>query len=437
MSRSSRNRGRLAAAAALTTALTATACGGGTTTDGGSNDDPKTLTYWASNQGPSVEADKKILTPELEKFEKKTGIKVKLEVIPWDSLLDRILAATSSGQGPDVLNIGNTWSSSLQSSGGLLPWTKENFEKIGGRDRFEPSAVAAAGAKGEPPSAVPLYSLSYALYYNKEMFEKAGIDGPPKTWKEFDATAKKLTSDGRYGVAVEGGNPVENAHHAFIFAKQHGADFFDDEGNPTFDKPGNVKGVKQYIDLLANDKVAAPGNAEYAQNQTIKDVATGKAAMMLWQAAGSTLKPLGMKEDEYGVAPIPVQEGQQDAVNSMVAGINIAVFENTDNHDGAIEFVKFMTSDDEQRILNETYGSIPPVKPAQQDAAFAEPEQKVLREVLSNTSDPLPQVPDESQFETLVGTAMKELFADAAAGRTVTEDAVKQRLTKAQQQMQK
>ncbi|AUX25696.1 uncharacterized protein SOCEGT47_062450 [Sorangium cellulosum] len=61
---------------------------------------PATLTYWASNQAPSIEDDKKILQPELDKFEKQTGIKVKLEVIPWSDLLNRILGATTSGAGP-------------------------------------------------------------------------------------------------------------------------------------------------------------------------------------------------------------------------------------------------------------------------------------------------------------------------------------------------
>src|SRR3954454_24881910 len=91
-------RTRAAAASAVPVYLlaAATACGGGSSTDGGSNDSPKTLTYWASNQGASIEADKKILTPELKKFEKQTGIKVKLEVVPWSDLLNRILAATTS-----------------------------------------------------------------------------------------------------------------------------------------------------------------------------------------------------------------------------------------------------------------------------------------------------------------------------------------------------
>ncbi|MBQ1012145.1 extracellular solute-binding protein, partial [Micromonospora sp. M51] len=76
--------------AAVLAAASLTACGG-------SGDDsaasPKTLTYWASNQGASLEADKTILQPELDKFEKQTGIKVTVEVVPWSDLLNRLLAA--------------------------------------------------------------------------------------------------------------------------------------------------------------------------------------------------------------------------------------------------------------------------------------------------------------------------------------------------------
>ncbi|MFD6303647.1 ABC transporter substrate-binding protein, partial [Streptomyces sp. NPDC060223] len=191
---------RAAAAGAVTVSmLTAvTACGGGSSTDGGSNDSPKTLTYWASNQGASVEIDKKVLQPELDKFEKDTGIKVELEVVPWSDLLNRILTATTSGQGPDVLNIGNTWSASLQATGALLPWDKAQFDKIGGKDRFVDSALGSTGAEGQDPAAVPLYSMAYALYYNKKAFADAGISEPPATWDELVADGKKLTGDGKW-----------------------------------------------------------------------------------------------------------------------------------------------------------------------------------------------------------------------------------------------
>lgn len=435
-----RSRARNAVTVTLAAAMTAVtaACGGGSSTDGeGSNDNPKELTYWASNQGTSLAHDKRVLTPELKRFEKQTGIKVKLEVIPWDSLLDRILAATSSGQGPDVLNIGNTWSASLQATGALLPWDKKNLAKVGGADRFTPAALAAAGAPQKDPAALPLYSLAYGLYYNKKMFKDAGIDGPPATWDELVKDGKKLTGDGKYGIAVEGGDPVENSHHAFILGKQHGADFFDPSGKATFDSPGAVKAIKQYVDLVASEKIASSGNAEYSKDESVRDFAKGKAGMLMWQAAANGLKANGMKPDEYGVAPIPVQTpgSGEKGTRSMVAGINLAVFKNSDNIDGAVKFAKFMTSDKEQRLLNETYGSIPPVKSAQTGKAFETPDLKVLRDVLTTSSAPLPQVKDESKFETLVGNATKELFADAAAGREVTSESVKKELSAAQQQM--
>ncbi|GGY79212.1 ABC transporter substrate-binding protein [Streptomyces rochei] len=433
-----RIRAAAVGAVTLSLVLTAAACGGGSTGTEGSNERPKTLTYWASNQGANLEVDKKVLQPELDKFEKETGIEVKLEVVPWSDLLNRILTATTSGQGPDVLNIGNTWSASLQAGGALLPWDEKNFEAIGGRDRFVESALGSTGAQGQDPAAVPLYSMAYALYYNKKMFADAGIEKPPATWEELAETGKRLSRDGTWGLGAEGSNLSNNIHQVFVLAKQHGADFFTADGRADFTSDGAVAAVKQYVDLMAKDKIIAPGNAEYAQNQSLSDFAKDKTAMVLWQTASATFEAQGMDEDEWGVAPAPVQSGKPGpgkATNSMVAGINMAVFKNTKNIDGAKKFVKFMTSDEEQVVLNKAYGSIPPVKAAQQDPAFSAPALTVLRDTLANSATALPQVPEESQFETVVGTAVKELFADAAAGRAVTTESVRAKLEKAQQQM--
>lgn len=431
---------RAAAVGAVTMslALAATACGGGSSTGGGSNDSPKTLTYWASNQGASIAIDKKVLQPELDKFKKQTGITVKLEVVPWSDLLNRILTATTSGQGPDVLNIGNTWSASLQATGAFLPWSAANFAKIGGKDRFVDSALGSTGATGKDPAAVPLYSMAYALYYNKQIFADAGISQPPATWAELVADGKKIEAKGKQALGAEGANVSENIHHTFVFAKQHGADFFTADGKADFTNDGVVAAVKQYVDLMAKDKVIPVGNAEYAQNQSVSDFAKGKTAMLMWQSASANLKSQGMSDSSYGIAPIPVQSGTPGTgaqTNSMVAGINLAVFKNTNNLDGSTKFVKFMTSDAEQKILNTAYSSIPPVKTAQEDTAFNTPANAVLKDTLAKSAAALPQVADESQFETAVGTAVKDLFADAAAGRAVTTASVKAELEKAQQQM--
>ncbi|KAA2255977.1 sugar ABC transporter substrate-binding protein [Solihabitans fulvus] len=428
---------RLCVTAASTALLLAgmTACGG----PADSTSSPTTLTYWASNQGTSLDNDKQVLQPELDRFQQETGIKVNLEVVPWSDLLNRILAAATSGQGPDVLNIGNTWSASLQATGALLPMDDAVLDQFGGRDRFLQAPLAAAGAAGKPPTAVPLYSLGYGLYYNPKMFAAAGISAPPTTWDELVADGRKLTHDGQWGLAVEGASTAENAHHAFILGQQQGGSLFDANGAATFDSPQQTAAVKQYIDLMASDKIVNPSNAEYGNGtEAVKDFATRKAAMLMWQAAKTSLTANGMGSGDYGVAPIPFPANAPTGgkhVNSMVAGINLAIFGGTRNKDGALKFVKFMTNKTEQTTLNKTYGSLPPVKDAYDDPAFSTPEIKTFQQVLATTAAPLPQVPQESQFETLVGAAMKDLFADAASGRPVTTESVKAKLTQAQQQM--
>ncbi len=424
---------------ATTAALAATVagCGGGGTTTASGSGAGTTITYWASDQGSSIADDYTVLNPQLKKFTTQTGISVKLEVIGWPDLLNRILAATTSGQGPDVVNIGNTWSASLQVTGALLPWTSQNFASIGGENRFVSSALGSTGAAGKTPTAVPLYSIAYALYYNKALFQQAGITSPPATWADLIADGKKLTRGGVYGLAIEGGSTAENIHHAFIFAQQHGCSFFSSSGAPTFTGPGCVQGVQQFVNLMGADKIVSPGDAEYDQNQSVSDFATGKAAMLMWQAAGANLQAHGMSPSQYGVAPVPVQSGvpgQGTNVDSMVAGINIAIFKNTHNLTAAQKFVNFMTSPAEQMILCKAYGCIPPVSAAQQNPAFATPELTVIRNVLATSALAMPQVAGESQFEQLVGTAIVHLFADATSG-PVSAQTVEQQLASAQQQM--
>jgi multiple sugar transport system substrate-binding protein len=410
------------------------------TSDNKSDSGPVTLTYWASNQSSSLEKDKQLLQPELDKFKAQTGITVNVEVIGWDNLLNRILAATSSGQGPDILNIGNTWSASLQATGAFLPMDDANLTAVGGKDRILAGSLSATGAAGQPPVGVPLYSMAYGMYYNKKLFAEAGITKPPTTWTELVADGKLLTKPdkGQWGLVVEGANVSENNHHAFVFSQQFGGNFFDASGKPTFDSDANVAGIKRFLDFMAVDKIVNPSDAEYANNQSLSDFASGKAAILLWQSADASLAQYNMNPADYGVAPVPFESPAPTGgkhVNSMVAGINMTVFANTKHKDEALKFVKFMTSDDEQIILNKNFTSLPTVQGAYSDPAFQTPTAKLLKDTLGTTAAALPAVPEEAQFETLVGTAMKELWADIASGKTVGTAEIKAKLAAANKQV--
>jgi multiple sugar transport system substrate-binding protein len=411
-------RAMLGGLAAGVVLVAGAACGG----DAGA--DQQVLTYWASQQSPSVQRDKEILTPELAKFTAQTGIDVKLEVIPFTELLNKILTATTSGQGPDVLNIGNTWSASLQATGALMPWDDAKLGTLGGAARFEPAALQTTGVEGKTPAAVPLYNKVYQLYYNKKLFAAAGVAKPPATWDEFVATAKRLTRDtngdgkpDQWGLALRGQAATVALHYAYILGSAQGADYFPG-GKPAFDSPPAVAGIRQYLGWMGTDKIVNPSDAENADWADVYEAfAGGKAGMMLVQTLGKTLADYKLSADDYGVAPMPASTvaGGRD-VGSFVGGTNIAVFGSTKNEKGAIDLVKFLTSAPEQVTLNTAYGTVPAVRDAT-GPAFGSPEMTIARETIAKRAVPMPRVPQETQFETLIGKDVVAWLADTATGK--------------------
>lgn len=430
----------IGAAAGLVLVAGTAACGGGGDSGSGSNggstsnDADTTLTYWASNQGTSLDNDKEVLTPVLEQFTQQTGIKVNLEVISWNDLQTRIQTAITSGQGPDVLNIGNTWGVSLQATGGLMEFGDAEMQAIGGADKFVPAALATGGAAGTTVTSVPVYGLAYGLYYNKEMFADAGLK-PPTTWEEMTSAAKQLTKGDVYGMSIAGGSYTENNHFAFINASQNGAELFTPDGKPDFVNDGVVKGIKRYVDLMQTDKVANLSNAQYENaTKSVSDFANKKAAMIINQNnANATIESNGMKSDEYGVVPFPAPAGSPSQVASHVAGINMAIMKSTEHKDQALKFVNFMTSGPTQETLGKPFSSLPVLKDGKATFTTDQTQLKTFTDIYNNRSKPLPLVPVEDQFESTVGQAMNAMFAKVATGGTVSEDDIRTAMQAAQE----
>jgi multiple sugar transport system substrate-binding protein len=420
-------------------ALSLSACGGSGSAAAASD----TITYWASDQGNNLDDTAAKLKPSLDRFTEKTGVKVNLEVISWTDLYNRILTAVTSGDGPDVLNIGNTWAVTLQETGAFEPVEGALLEAVGGKDRFLKTSWSTGGAEGKTPTSVPLYGLAYNMYYNTKMFKEAGIEKAPVTWEEFVADAKKLTKDtngdgkpDQWGFTAAGASVSANSHQAFIRGLQNGGTLFDKDGKPTFDSDPQLAGVKQFIDLMANDNVMSPTDAELSQgSQKVDNVINGKAAMMFDQSPLKNFDARGFKD--WAVAPIPMLTAGatgEAGTQSHVAGINLSIFKNSKNKDNAIKLAGFLTSDAEQVALNKSYSSLPVVTGASSDAAFQTAEVKAKNDALANHSVPMPLIAKEGQMETLTGTAIKNLFAKAATG-TVSDADIKAALKDANNQM--
>ena len=426
-----------ALAATATLAFGMTACG---TSSQASSD---TITYWASNQGNSLEDTAAKLKPSLDRFTEKTGVKVQLEVIGWNDLYNRILTAVTSGDGPDVLNIGNTWAVTLQETGAFEPVEGALLEAVGGKDRFLQTSWSTGGADGKTPTSVPLYGLAYNMYYNPKMFKEAGIEKPPVTWDEFVADAKKLTKDtngdgkpDQWGFTAAGASVSANSHQAFVRGLQNGGSLFDQDGKPTFDSAEQVQGVKQWIDLMATDKVMSPSDAEISDGaQKVDNLINGKAAMLFDQSPVKNFEARGFTD--WAVAPVPMMAAGAsgpEGTQSHVAGINLSVFKNSKNKENAIKLAGWLTNDAEQVALNKAFRSLPVVSSVSSDAAFQTEEVKLKNDALANHALPMPLIAKEGQMETLTGTAIKNLFAKAATG-TVTEADVQAALKDANNQM--
>ncbi|MBQ0923967.1 ABC transporter substrate-binding protein [Saccharopolyspora endophytica] len=406
----------------------------------GSAEDPNTITYWASNQGKSAEQDMEILHDELAQFTAQTGIEVNVEVIGWSDLLNRILGAATSGVGPDVVNLGNTWAASLQATGAFVPFDDRLMQRFGGRERFLDSSMSSTGMAGQVPTSLPLYGLSYGVFYNKKLFAEAGL-APPRNWDEFLAASQRLTDPARnrWGLTIAGASYTENAHFAFMFARWEGVDLITANG-PEFDSPGAVSAVQRYLDLMSTQKVVSPGDAEEGNTSSAaEDFTDGNAAMLIAQnSVIPTLEDNGMSEDAYGVvrlpAPDPLPPGGTPAL-SHVAGSNVAVFADSPKREQALKLVEFLTSKDVQASLNKKYGTLPVVTDAYDDPAFHTEKDEVFSDVLAHYSEPAPMIPTEAHFETTVGSAMRDLFAEIATGRQVTTDDVRAALADAEQKM--
>jgi multiple sugar transport system substrate-binding protein len=409
-----------AAGTAAALALVGCSSGGASSGDSGSVQG-QTITYWATLQGTGAAQTQKTLGAEFAKFTKETGVKVSLEVIPWSTLQTRILNAVTSNDGADVMEIGNTWAPSLAASGGFLEFTPQVLNEIGGEGKFVQTSFSESGLPGKTPMSVPVYATAYSLAYNKADFKAAGISSPPTTWAQLMADGKKLTTAGRYGIALDGSDATDASHWAFILGEQAGAPLYDSSGQPDFATGKLADAAKTYIGLFAKDGIANPGDAQNG-TQPLSLFAENKAAMTIGQGVATSLTQLGMPSSEFGIAQVPVMSplpAGGDPVETHVAGINLVVRQSTQHEKAALELVKFMTSTSEQVIVNHIYGTLPVVTAAYQNPEFQDPTTKVYQQILENHSAPMPRYPSESQMETELGGALTSLIAKTATTGTV------------------
>lgn len=111
-----------------------------------------------------------------------------------------LIDAIASGKGPDIIYFKNTWLSKHKEKIAPLPTSEDYLIKH--KDEFVDvfyTDFVEETREGREVYAMPLYNDTLALYYNKDMFNQAGIPYPPKTWDEVKDYTKKLTRIDEFG----------------------------------------------------------------------------------------------------------------------------------------------------------------------------------------------------------------------------------------------
>ena len=207
---------RIAAAAVAAAAAALLAAGCSSSPSGGSSSSGgvvhlSMLTGFTGPDEPSYQA----LIKEFNATH--PDIQVTMTVEPWATVGQKLPASWATGQGPDL-------ATPSSDPGSIFNYIKTNSvldlsSATGtGADKIDsaafPSSVSSAFTVDGKLYAVPANLATLVLYYNNDMFAKAGISSPPKTEADFIADAKKLTltSGGKtsqYGLSLADNNTIQ------------------------------------------------------------------------------------------------------------------------------------------------------------------------------------------------------------------------------------
>jgi multiple sugar transport system substrate-binding protein len=281
-------------------------------------------------------------------------IKVKLTVSDWDTYWDKLQTALAGGNAPDVFVMDGPLFPDYQTRDQLLDLTT-----LIARDGFDTGQLADLGVRDFTASDGHLYGLprdlsTIALYYNKTMFDAAGIPYPDGTWNwdKLVEVAKKLTTTSggttQWGFYTET-TDMENYWSSLVW--QAGGDIVGpDKKTLLIDSDKAAAGIQFLQDLIYKSKVMAQptpgGSGDLFEN--------GQAAM---EANGSWLVPTHVAAGiKFGVAPLPSgPAGRATSVNPS----GVVVYKGTKYTDAAWEFVKCYTGSQMQTIVANLKASMP------------------------------------------------------------------------------
>ncbi|MCQ4080296.1 extracellular solute-binding protein [Streptomyces sp. RB6PN25] len=353
-----KRKGRAAAAVlgAAVLAVSVAACGssGGSSNNASSGNDfkGKTLTVWFMS-GSNPPGWTKDITAAFEKDH--PGAKLNVQVQQWTGIQQKLTTALSESNPPDVFEVGNTQTPYYASTGGLMDLSSIKSD-LGGND-WVPSLNGSAVYNGKQYAA-PWYFADRVVIYNKQIWQKAGITGPPQTMSEFESDLAKIQSSGTQDALYL---PGENWYAFDGFLLDQGAQIVKQQGSAyvgNLDTPQAAAAINLYKKL--NSYGTAPKDTDEATPQQYTVFAKGNVGSMIglgWEAA-SAVAANPKLNGQIGYFAIPGSTAGTPA-KVFLGGSNLAVAQNSKNQQLAQDFLKLAMSDQFEGELAKQNGIIP------------------------------------------------------------------------------
>jgi multiple sugar transport system substrate-binding protein len=348
--------------------------------------------YWDGNNGKAIQT-------LVDKFNAThSGIVVKNVTFPWGDLLQKMQAAKSGGDLPEVAAGDIAWMANLHRSGALVDLTSA----VGKSDLkdFYPELLKYSYFVRGKLEALPVSTNNLALFYNKDLFKRAGLNpnNPPKTWDQLESDAKKIAGLGGgiqgFEIYTQPGEGLTWQFQPYVW--QAGGDYL--YPAPKYNKTGfnNAAGRKALgflVNLIQKDKVTQAGQWGAFDK--------GQAAM---RVDGSWM--VGIYKDQapfsFGTAMLPIPKGGKHATN--MGGEQIFVFKTTaEKQAAATTFATWLASKPVQVQWDELTGFMPVRASVRADAgykAWLQQEPRFIpfvnQQQYARARPPIPQYPDTS-----------------------------------------
>jgi len=309
-----------------------------TSTEPATEKQPVTIKMFQDAKGGAHESNLKLI----EDFEKETGIKVEFNIIPGDGVevYKKIDISVSTGDTTDIIYLSNPLLLDKYSQGG---WLLELNDLIA-EDNYDAEAIYGSYLTKYDGKlyTLPNYAGKWAVYYNKKIFDDAGVPYPRGnwTWDEYIETAKKLTdrSNGIYGSYM-----LDYDAYMYFMARQKDVSGYKSDGSSNYDDPAYAEALQLFSDLGSVHKVQ-PSWMEFRTKKLSWDgFMSGNYGMHLigsWYTDMFADKGSYPRDWKFGITQIPVpSDGTGN--NNLISPAGIGVNKNSKHPKEAFQFVKY------------------------------------------------------------------------------------------------